>query len=118
MENILIPLLDNELAPRFDLATEALIVSLTRETSAMGRIHEKVVVLDSPSGEAMYRLVMTEKVLTIICAGIEKEIYDFLQRKGIEVIDDVCGPADAVLEAHLMGKLKKGKNYYRPQKRL
>lgn len=118
MENILIPLLDNELAPRFDLATEALVVSVTRETSAMGKINEKVVVLDSPSGETMYRLVMTENVKTIICAGIEKEIYDFLKRKGIEVIDDICGPADAVLEAHLMGKLTPGQNHFTPSKRL
>ena len=100
------------MAPRFDLAADALVVSVTRETSAMGQIHERVVVLDSPSGESMYRLVMSETVTTIICAGMEKEIFEFLRRKGIDVIDDVCGPTDSVLETYLMGKLAPGQNLY------
>ena len=112
MEKILIPLHENEVAPRFDLASEALVVSVTRETSVMGQIHERVVVLDAPSGEAMYRLVKSENIMTIVCAGMDKEIFDFLKRKEIDVIDDVCGPADAVLEAYLMGKLAPGQILY------
>ncbi|MBG0789805.1 MAG: dinitrogenase iron-molybdenum cofactor biosynthesis protein [Desulfovibrionaceae bacterium] len=112
MEKILIPLHDNDVAPRFDLATDVLVVSVTRETSVMGKIHERVVVLDDTSGEAMYRLIMSEDVRTVICAGMEKEIFDFLRRKGLDVIDDVCGPADAVLESYLMGKLGPGQNLY------
>ena len=112
MEKILIPLLDNDLAPRFDLASDILVVSITRETSAMGKISEKVVVLDNPSGEAMYRLIMSENIMTIICAGIEKEIHDFLRRKGITILDNICGPADAILEAYLMGKLSPGQSYF------
>lgn len=112
MEKILIPLFENEVAPRFDMATDVLVVSVTRETSVMGKIHERILVLDAPSGEAMYRLVKAENIMTIICAGIEKEIYDFLKRKGIDVIDNVCGPADAVLEAYLMAKLASGQNLY------
>ena len=112
MEKILIPLHDNDVAPRFDLASDVLVVAVTRETSAMGTIHERVVVLDDTSGEGMYRLIISEDVRTIICAGMEKEIFDFLKRKGIDVIDDVCGPADIVLEAYLMGKLAPGQNLY------
>lgn len=112
MENILIPIMDNELAPRFDLAPEVLILSVTRETSAMGRISEKVINFEAPSAEAMYRLVMAENIQTIICAGIEKEVFEFLKRKGIRVIDNVCGPADPVLEAYLIGSLSPGQNYF------
>lgn len=112
MEKILIPLHDNEVAPRFDLATDVLVVSVTRETSVMGKIHERVVVLDDTSGEGMYRLIVAEDIRTIVCAGMEKEIYDFLRRKDIDVIDDVCGPADTVLEAYLMGKLAPGQNLF------
>ncbi len=112
MEKILIPLYDNDMAPRFDLASDVLVVSVTRETSAMGKINEKVMVLDAPSGEAMYRLVMSENIMTIICAGIEKEMIEFLTGKGIDVIDNICGPADAILEAYLMGKLASGQSYY------
>ncbi|NDV19625.1 dinitrogenase iron-molybdenum cofactor biosynthesis protein [Pseudodesulfovibrio sp. JC047] len=112
MEKILIPLIGNELAPRFDMALEVLIVSVTRETSAMGKIDEKIVILDAPSSETMYRMVMSESVKTILCAGIEKEIYDFLRRKRLRVIDNVCGPVDPVLEAYLMGTLTEGQSYY------
>lgn len=114
MEKILIPLLDNEVAPRFDLTSEALVVSVTRETSVMGTIKEQVMVLDSPSAEGMYRLATSEHVQTIICAGIEKEVFDFLKRKGIKVVDNVCGPVDIVLESYLTGKLSPGKSLFKP----
>ncbi len=112
METTLIPILDNDLAPRFDLASDVLIVSVTRETSAMGKIDEKVVVLDTPSPEAMCRLALAENIQTVICAGIEKEFFDFLEWKGIRVLDDICGPVDAILEAHFMGKISPGQSYY------
>lgn len=112
MEKILIPLLDNDLAPRFDLAPDVLIVSLTRETSAMGKLEEKVVVLENASPEAMCRLALSENVQTVICAGIEKEYYDFLEWKGIRVLDDICGPVDTILESYLMGNLDTGQSYY------
>jgi len=114
MEKILIPLLDNDLAPRFDLASNVIIVSLTRETTAMGKIEEKVVVLDAPSPEAMCKLALAENVQTVICAGIEKEFFDFLEWKGITVLDDICGPIEAILEAYLVGKLTKNQSYYTP----
>ena len=113
MEKVLIPLLDNDLAPRFDLAWDVLIVSITRETSAMGKIDEKVVVLDTPSAETMCRLAVAEGVQAVICAGIEKEFFDFLEWKGIRVFDDVIGPVDAILEAYLIGKLAPSQSHYK-----
>ena len=112
MENILIPLMDNELSPRFDLAPEILIISITRETSAMGTLSERIVNLETPSAEAMYRLVMAENIQTIICAGMESEVYEFLKRKGVKVVDNVCGPVDPILEAYLAGRLSPGQNYF------
>jgi len=112
MEKVLLPIIDNDLAPRFDLASDVLIISITRETSAMGRIEERVTVLDSPSAEAMCRLAVAESVQTVICAGIEKEFFDFLEWKGIRVLDDICGPVDAILEAFLGGRLTSGQSYY------
>ncbi|QGY41741.1 dinitrogenase iron-molybdenum cofactor biosynthesis protein [Pseudodesulfovibrio cashew] len=112
MEKILIPLLDNELAPRFDLAADVLVVSLIRETSAMGRVEEMVTVLEDPSAEAMCRLAVKAGVQTVICAGIEKEFFDFLEWKGIRVLDDICGPVDVILEAYLGGRLATGQSYY------
>lgn len=112
MEKILIPLLDNDVAPRFDLATDVLIVTISRETSAMGKIQEKVIVLDQASPEALCRLAINEHIQTVICAGIEGEYHDFLQWKGATVIDDICGPVDVVLESFLAGNLTPGFCYY------
>jgi len=112
MEKIIIPIFDNQLAPRFDLAGEALVVSVIRETSVMGRVEEKVIVVDTPSAEAMCRLAVKEAVQTVICAGIEKEFFDFLEWKGIRVLDDICGPVDTILEAFLGGRLAPGQSYY------
>ncbi|WP_319468042.1 dinitrogenase iron-molybdenum cofactor biosynthesis protein [uncultured Pseudodesulfovibrio sp.] len=112
MEKILIPLLDNDTAPRFDLATDVLIVNISRETTAMGKIQEKVIVLDQASPEALCRLAISENIHTVICAGIESEYHDFLQWKGATVIDDICGPVELVLEAYLAGTLASGQCYY------
>lgn len=112
MEKILIPLLDNDLAPRIDMATDVLIVSLMRETTVMGKIEEKVLVMDSPSAEAICRLALNQSVHTVICAGIEKEFHDFLEWKGIRVMDDICGPVDVILETFLMGRLEPGQNHF------
>ncbi|WFS61413.1 NifB/NifX family molybdenum-iron cluster-binding protein [Pseudodesulfovibrio thermohalotolerans] len=112
MENILIPIMDDELSPRFDLAPEVLIISITRETSAMGTLNERVISFETPSAEAMYRLVMAENIQTIICAGMENEVFEFLKRKGIKVIDNVCGPVDPILEAYLAGQLSPGQYYF------
>ncbi|CCH50401.1 NifB/NifX family molybdenum-iron cluster-binding protein [Pseudodesulfovibrio piezophilus] len=116
MEKILIPLLGKELAPRFDLAAEVLVVSIIRETSAMGRVEEKNVAIENPSAESMCRAAVSEGIQTVICAGIEKEFFDFLEWKGIRVVDDICGPADIVLEAYLGGRIAHGQNYYQETK--
>ena len=113
MEKILIPLLDSDVAPRFDQTTDVLVVTISREsTSAMGTIKEKVVVLNNASAEAACRLALSENIRTVICAGIEGEYFDFLTWKGTKVIDDVCGPVDVVLEAYLAGNLTPGTCLY------
>lgn len=112
MEKVMIPLLNNDVAPRFDTATDVLIVNIARETHVMGKVVEKVVVLDQASPEAMCRLALSEDVTTIICAGIEGEYHDFLEWKGAKVIDDICGPVDIILEAYLAGTLTEGACFY------
>lgn len=112
MEKILIPLLDNDVAPRFDLATDVLIVTIPRESSGRESLEEKVVVLDHASAEAVCRLAINENVNTVICAGIEGKYHDFLVWKGAKVIDDICGPVDAVLDAYHDKRLVPGTYIY------
>jgi predicted Fe-Mo cluster-binding NifX family protein len=112
MEKIMIPLRDNDIAPRFDLATDVLIVTRLCKSEAADTVEEKVIVLDHASPETMCRLAISEKIQTVICAGIEKEYYDFLQWKGAKVLDNICGPVDSVLKSHLAEKLSSGKCFY------
>ncbi|WP_243544871.1 NifB/NifX family molybdenum-iron cluster-binding protein [Pseudodesulfovibrio tunisiensis] len=113
MEKILIPLLENDVAPRFDLATDVLVVTVVRlDSGEVAERGEKVVVLDQASPEAVCRLVITESVGAVLCAGIEEEYYDFLKWKGVTVVDDVCGSVDAVLNSYLSGELSQGEILY------
>ncbi len=105
IRKVLIPLSEEEVAPRFDLAAEVLLVEL----EADGRIlQEKVLILPEPSAERLCHMVMTERAHTVICGGIEEEVFDYLTWKGITVIDDVIGLASVVLRRHATGGLKSG----------
>jgi len=102
---ILIPLYKGEVAPRFDLALEALIVSCGEEGPGA---EERVVVLPHASAEEMCNLILTEKVDTVICGGIAEEHYQYLLWKKVRVLDSVIGPYDVALKRFLEGRLKQG----------
>ncbi len=105
IRKVLIPLSEEEVAPRFDLAAEVLLAELEED----GRIiQEKVLILPEPSAERLCHMVMTEHARTVICGGIEEEVFDYLTWKGITVIDDVIGLASVVLRRHATGALKPG----------
>lgn len=102
---IFIPLHQEEVAPRFDLATEV----LSAEAGDDGRIlKEKVLILPGPSVERLCHMVITEQIRTVICGGIDQEVYDYLIWKRVAVIDDVIGPGTTVLRRFLAGRLKPG----------
>lgn len=115
MQKILIPLLDNDVAPRFDLATDVLIIFLVWVKGELVDREDKVVVFDHASPEDLCRMIITEGVNTVICGGIEEEFYDFLTWKEVEVIDDVVGAASRVVMAFMAGELRSGAVLYRCQ---
>lgn len=102
---ILIPLNENDVAPRFDLATEALIVTGLDQP---GSIRKKVVVLPSASAEKLCQLVIAEGIQSVICSGIEEDYYQYLTWKKIAVLDSVIGPSRLALDRFIAGKLKPG----------
>ena len=102
---ILIPLYDNEVAPRFDLATEVMIASVTGKA---GPKDKRVVVLPRASADQLCHLIITEGVRTVICSGIEEDYYQYLTWKRIEVIDSIVGSSESALLRYLKGKLKPG----------
>ena len=107
MEKILIPLFENSVAPRFDLATDVLIVVLDKNSDPPA-VGEKVIVLANASSEEMCKLVVTENAQTVIASGIEESYHQFLTWKKVRVIDNVVGPVDKVIQAYQKGTLKEG----------
>lgn len=104
-QTILIPLLDNDVAPRFDLATEVLIVSSGGRTASPQR---RIVVLPQASAEQVCQLATTEGVDLVVCGGIEETYHQYLVWKRIQVIDSVIGPSRLALERLAEGTLKSG----------
>ncbi len=94
---VLIPLVGDDVAPRFDLAPEALIAVVDTDR---GTTVEKSIVLPQASAETLCRLIMTERIDLVVCCGIEEEYYQYLTWKKISVIDSVMGSYVQVL-AHI-----------------
>lgn len=105
----LIPIYGNDVAPRFDLATEVLI-AVGDETRK--KREEKVVVISQASSEQLCHLVLTEGVDAVICSGIEEEYYQYLKWKRIQVIDSVIGPWKSALDRFHRGRLQPGDILY------
>jgi hypothetical protein len=104
-QKVCIPLFDEEVAPRFDLATEVLLAEL----GLKGRVtQEKVLILPGPSSERLCHLILSESAGSVVCGGIDQEIHDYLCWKQINVIDNVIGPSRAVLKRFALGRLNPG----------
>lgn len=104
-KKILIPIYKKKIAPRFDLALEALVVEYKSDGSIL---EEKMVVLPHASAEDMCNLVLTEKVDTVICNGIDEEHYHYLLWKKVKILDCIIGSYENALKRFLKGELKQG----------
>lgn len=102
---VLIPLLNDSVAPRFDLATDVVLVRLDAEGVPLER---KLLILPQASAERLCQLVIAERVTTVVCGGIEAEHFDYLTWKQVRVIDNVIGPVAAVLDRLGHNKLECG----------
>jgi predicted Fe-Mo cluster-binding NifX family protein len=102
---ILIALYADQVAPRFDLATEVSVVSMADD----GRPTEKkTVVLPRASAEQLCHLILLEKISTVVCGGIEDEYYQYLKWKNVTVLDSVIGSYKKVLKELESGTLRAG----------
>jgi len=102
---ILLTLRDNDIAPRFDLSTEVLIVESDGMT-VVGR--PRNILLPGPSGDELCSLIIKEGVTLVVCGGIEEAHFEYLAWKKIAVIDKVIGPTNEVLQLAASGRLKPG----------
>lgn len=106
---VLIPLFKDEVAPRFDLAAEALLADVIQDGDLdVGEIKTEDFLLPHPSADGLCDLILRKDVDVLICGGIEEEYYHYLRWKRVEVLDNVAGPARDVLERYAQGALQSG----------
>jgi len=105
IRKVMIPLDGNDVAPRFDLAAEVWMGEISRDGKVL---QERTMILPQASDEELCHLVLTEKINTVICGGIEEEYYQYLRWKHVEVFDSVIGPYARAMEAYLSGTLESG----------
>lgn len=103
MHKIIIPLYMDDVAPRFDLVTEVLIIMVSKDNS----VEKKAMVLPR-SAEKLCHLIILENINTLICGAIEDEYYQFLAWKKITIFDAVSGAWPVVFEKWIDKSLTSG----------
>lgn len=104
LQRILIPIMGEDIAPRFDLATEIQIITISN-----GNIEEsKTIVLPQASAEKLCQIIITENVKSLICGGIEDEYHQYLTWKRIQIFDAVIGKWETALEKLMKTALSSG----------
>lgn len=102
---VLVTLYKNEVAPRFDLASEVLLVSL--DASGQEATRQELVLAHS-SADDLCDLILDREVSVVITGGMEEEHYHYLRWKRLVVLDGVAGLAEDALARHLAGQLESG----------
>ncbi|MFH2092482.1 MAG: hypothetical protein ABIJ31_08975 [Pseudomonadota bacterium] len=105
IHKLTIPIYHEEIAPRFDLATEVLTILLSK-----GNVIEqqKTIVLPRSSADDLCHLLLAENINTLICGAIEEEYYQFLKWKKIDVYDSVAGNWSTALKLWQKNSLNPG----------
>ena len=99
--SVLVVVQDGDVAPRFDLALEAVLATEAEEV-------KQNLILPQSSAEELCHLIMKESIKEVICGGIEDEFYQYLTWKKVRVLDNVIGPVDWALERWKAGTLQAG----------
>ena len=101
----LITILENDVAPRFDLTMEVLLATMDEQGQIL---EEKTMVLPRASSEDLCYMILYENVTVVVCGGIEDEFYQYLAWKKIRVLDSVIGPWARVLTELGKNRLQAG----------
>ncbi|WP_136810306.1 hypothetical protein [Desulfosediminicola flagellatus] len=105
MRKLLIPIQGDYVAPRFDLATEILIVRFENHT-LVGE--PKTIIMERPSEEGLCQMAVEENITDMVCGGIEELHYNFLVWKKVHVLDGVIGEWQTVIDKTIAGTLSQG----------
>ena len=102
---ILITVQDHSVAPRFDQATEVIIV---RAEDGRPIDPPRTIILPHRSAEELSDLIVKEGIDCLVCGGIEDSFYRFFKWKKIRVYDSVIGTHAEALQLALTGALRPG----------
>ena len=102
---LLIPVHQENIEPRFDMATEVFIILLSKDMSVQ---EKKTVVLSRSSADELCYLILSENITTLICGAIEDEYYQFLKWKRIEIFDSIVGTWSDALDRLIKNILSSG----------
>jgi len=102
---ILITIEKNEVAPRFDQASEIFIIKIEGETI---KGEPRIMLLPGTSGEDICGLAIKEDISLVVCGGIEDAHFQYLKWKKIKVIDGVIGPYEQAVHFVIKNKLIPG----------
>lgn len=91
---VLITISGDNVAPRFDMTGEVVIVQLNDDGDVA---NERTMVLHHSSPEDLCQLIVSEDAQIVVCGGIEEEYYQYLTWKKLDVFDSVVGPYNEVL---------------------
>ncbi len=105
IHKITITVHQNHISPRFDLATEILIILISNHSVIE---EKKSIVLPRSSADELCHLLLSENINTLICGGIEEEYYQFLKWKKIDIFDSVVGDWKVAFQNWIENTLKPG----------
>lgn len=115
MRKLLIPIQGDYVAPRFDLATEILIVRFENHRLVAA---PKTIIMERASEENLCQMAVEENITDLICGGIEELHYNFLIWKKINVLDGVIGDWHTAIDKMVEAKLSQGDIFINPQKKM
>ena len=105
MQKLMVVIQGDFVAPRFDLATEVLIVRY-ENCKVVGE--PKMIIRERSSDEALCQMAVEEHITNIICGGIEEVHFNFLVWKKVAVLDAVIVNWRTAVEKAVAGTLLQG----------
>jgi uncharacterized metal-binding protein/predicted Fe-Mo cluster-binding NifX family protein len=99
-----IPLLGERVAPRCTIADSVLLLTVRRRRI----LEESLLALSSATWPELARLLSDEDVDALVCGGISRSSREAVQSQDVQVIDNVAGTAQEVVEALRRGRLRPG----------
>jgi uncharacterized metal-binding protein/predicted Fe-Mo cluster-binding NifX family protein len=99
-----IPLLGQRVAPRCTIADSVLLVTVKRRRV----VQEAVLPFEGSTWLDLARILADEEVDTLVCGGISRSTRESVQSQAVEVIDNVAGTAEEVVDALRRGGLRSG----------